>query len=306
MEKLRIVFMGSPEIAVPSLRALAEHYTVAGVVTQPDREAGRGKKIVRPAVKEAALELNIPVIQPERMKVPGTFEQLQEWNPDLIVVMAFGQILRRNVLELPRLGCLNAHASLLPRWRGASPIQAAILHGDAVSGVTIMQMDPGIDTGPMLRSREIAILPDDTTVTLSAKMADLAADLLIETIPGYAEGSIVPVPQPEEGACYTGMISKQDGILDFSPTAASLVCKVHAYNPWPCAAFEIEGETFKVYQAHTAENTDGLVPGTRTVLKGLPAIAAADGLLVLDELQAPGKKAMPGKAFLSGYRKWMD
>ncbi len=304
MDKLKIVFMGSPEIAVPALNALADHYSVVGVVTQPDREAGRGKKIVQPPVKEAALKRNIPVIQPEKMKVAGTFEQLQAWDPDLIVVMAFGQILRRNVLELPRLRCLNAHASLLPRWRGASPIQAAILNGDRTSGVTIMQMDPGIDTGPMLRSREIAIDPDDNTITLSEKMAALAAELLIETIPGYAEGTILPVPQPEEGACYTGMISKQDGILDFTRTAASLEQKVRAYNPWPTAMFEIEGETFKVYKAHIAGNTENLQPGTRTVFKGYPAIAAADGLLVLDELQAPGKKAMPGKAFLSGYRKW--
>ncbi len=306
MEKIRIVFMGSPEIAVPALKALAANYEVVGVVTQPDREAGRGKKIVMPAVKEAALELGIPVIQPERMKVPGTFEQLQEWNPDLIVVMAFGQILRANVLDLPKYGCLNAHASLLPRWRGASPIQAAILNGDAVSGVTIMQMDPGIDTGPMLRSREIAIAADDTTVTLSAKMAELAAELLLETIPGYIDGSIQPQPQPEEGSCYTGMINKEDGLLDFNGAAAPLEWKVRAYNPWPCAFFRIGEETFKVYRAHVAENSEGLQPGTRTVVKGVPAVAAADGLLVLDELQAPGKKAMPGKAFLSGYRKWLD
>ena len=306
MEKLRIVFMGSPEIAVPSLQALAEHFDVVGVVTQPDREAGRGKKIVMPAVKEAALALNIPVIQPEKMKVPGTIEQMQEWAPDLIVVMAFGQILRKNVLELPRLGCLNAHASLLPRWRGASPIQAAILNGDTVSGVTIMQMDPGIDTGPMLKARELPIEPYDTAVTLSAKMADAAAELLIEVIPDYAEGKLVPQPQPEEGACYTGMISKQDGLLDFSRPAEALVCQVHAYNPWPCAMFEINGETFKVYQAHTEFNSEALEPGTRTVVKGLPAVAASDGLLVLDELQAPGKKAMPGKAFLAGYRKWIN
>lgn len=304
MDKLKIVFMGSPEIAVPALKALAGHFDVVGVVTQPDREAGRGKKIVMPAVKEAALALNIPVIQPERMKVPGTFEQLEAWAPDLIVVMAFGQILRKNVLELPRLGCLNAHASLLPRWRGASPIQAAILNGDTVSGVTIMQMDPGIDTGPMLKARELPIEPYDTTVTLSAKMADLAAELLIEVIPDYAAGTLLPQPQQEEGACYTGMISKADGMLDFGQSAEALVCKVHAYNPWPCAMFEIDGETFKVYQAHTTSNNENLTPGTRTVVKGLPAIAAADGLLVLDELQAPGKKAMPGKAFLAGYRKW--
>lgn len=306
MEKLRIVYMGSPEISVPALKALALHHNVVGVVTQPDREAGRGKKIVPPPVKEAALELNIPVIQPERMKVPGTFEQLQEWAPDLIVVMAFGQILRKNVLELPRFGCLNAHASLLPRWRGASPIQAAILNADPVSGVTIMQMDPGIDTGPMLLAREIPIAADDTTVTLSAKMADLAAELLIETIPGYTEGTILPQPQPEEGACYTGMISKQDGILDFSQPAAALECKVRAYNPWPCAMAEFGGETFKVLRAHTAEDEAQLTPGSRTVYKGFPAVAAADALLVIDEIQAPGKKVMPGKAFLSGYRKWTE
>lgn len=298
--------MGSPEIAVPSLVALAEHYDVVGVVTQPDREAGRGKKIVQPPVKIAALARNIPVIQPERMKVPGTFEQLQEWAPDLIVVMAFGQILRKNVLELPRLGCLNAHASLLPRWRGASPIQAAILNGDSVSGVTIMQMDPGIDTGPMLTSREIGISLKDTTVTLSQRMAALAAELLIETIPAYAEGSLLPQPQPEEGACYTGMISKQDGLLDFTQPAAVLERKVRAYNPWPAAMFQAGEEMIKVYGAHTAECPELPAPGSRTVFGGLPAVAAADGLLVLDELQAPGKKAVPGKAFLSGYRKWME
>ena len=306
MEKIKIVFMGSPEIAVPALRALAAHYDVRGVVTQPDREAGRGKKIVMPAVKQAAMELGIPVIQPEKMKVPGTFEQLQEWAPDLIVVMAFGQILRKNVLELPRYGCLNAHASLLPRWRGASPIQASILNGDPLSGITIMQMDPGVDTGPMLSTREMAIAADDTAVSLSEKLSVMAADLLLETIPGYLSGTVVPRPQPEEGACYTGMISKQDGILDFSQPAAALERKIRAYQPWPVAQFAAGEDMCKVYRAHVAENTEALTPGTRTVVSGLPAVAAADGLLVIDEIQAPGKKAMPGKAFLSGYRKWME
>ena len=306
MEKIKIVFMGSPEIAVPALEAMAEHYDVRGVVTQPDREAGRGKKVVMPAVKQAALALNIPIIQPEKMKDPGTFEQLQAWDPDLIVVMAFGQILRKNVLELPRYGCINAHASLLPRWRGASPIQAAILNGDPVSGVTIMQMDPGVDTGPMLQAREMPIAADDTAVTLSEKLSAQAAELLIETIPGYIDGSILPQPQPEEGACYTGMISKQDGVLDFSKTAAELERKVRAYQPWPTAQFAVGDDMCKVYRAHIAENSEGLSAGTRTVSGGLPAVAAADALLVIDEIQAPGKKAMPGKAFLSGYRKWME
>lgn len=306
MSDLKIVFMGSPDIAVPTLRALAAEYNVVGVVTQPDREAGRGKKIVMPAVKTAALELGIPVIQPEKMKQPGVVEQLEAWNADMIVVMAFGKILRSWLLDMPKYGCLNVHASLLPRWRGASPIQAAILNGDAQSGVTIMQMDPGMDTGPMLSVRALDIAPDDTTGTLSDKLAELGAELLMETIPGYLDGSIRPQAQPEEGMTYTGLISKSDGLMDFTQSVCSLECKVRAFDPWPSAFFMLGENSIKVLKAHIEENPDGLPAGTHLVFRKFPAIAAADGILVLDEVQAPGKKPMPGSAFLSGCRSWME
>lgn len=296
--------MGSPEISVPLLRAAAEAYNVVGVVTQPDREAGRGKKIAMPPVKQAAAELGIPVIQPNRMKDPGVFEQLQAWEPDLMVVMAFGQILRKNVLDLPKYGCLNAHASLLPRWRGAAPIQAAILNGDETTGITVMVMDPGIDTGPMLQSRPIPIAADDTTETLGQKLALIAADLMIETIPGYLDGTIPPRPQPEEGACYVKMIDKQEGLMDFSGSAVSLERKVRAFDPWPSAFFMFNDAAIKVHRAHVEPNEGSFPPGTRLTFRGCPAVAASDGLLILDEIQAPGKKAMPGKAFLAGCRNW--
>ena len=300
---MRIIFMGTPAFAVPSLEALASNHEVIAVFTRPDAVRSRGRALEPSPVKVRAEELGIPVCECSRIS-PDEIAAMRELAPDLIAVAAYGAILPDPMLDIAPKGCINVHASLLPRWRGASPIQAAILNGDTVSGVTIMQMDPGIDTGPMLKARELPIESYDTTVTLSAKMADLAAELLIEVIPDYAAGRLLPQPQPEEGACYTGMISKADGMLDFTQSAEALVCKVHAYNPWPCAMFEIDGETFKVYQAHAVNNKEGLTPGTRTVEKGLPAIAAADGLLALDELQAPGKKAMPGKAFLAGYRKW--
>ncbi len=188
----RIVFMGSPEFALPALQRLAANYNVVGVVTQPDRPAGRGRSLAIPPVKRFALEQGLPVIQPERLKETDAMHQLQEWAPDVIVVAAFGQILRQPVLELPPYGCINIHASLLPRWRGAAPIHAAILNADPVTGVTIMRMDAGIDTGPILSQRAIPILLEDTGGSLGQRLADLGADLLIETLPGYLEGRITP------------------------------------------------------------------------------------------------------------------
>ena len=176
----RIVFMGSPDFALPGLRALAQDYEVAGVITQPDRASGRGREIKMPPVKTLALELGIPVMQPEKLRAPEAMQQLLAWNPDLIVVAAFGQILKRDVLELPRFGCLNVHASLLPRWRGAAPINAAILHGDEETGVTIMQMDVGLDTGPMLAKRSLRLSADDTAASVTEALSHLGADLLIE------------------------------------------------------------------------------------------------------------------------------
>src|SRR5512145_994434 len=192
----RIVFMGSPDFALSTLKALAEHYEVIGVVTQPDRASGRGRELKPPSVKLLAQELSLPVIQPEKLRQPEAMEQLRAWNPDLIVVAAFGQILRKDVLELPPHGCINVHASLLPRWRGAAPINAAILHGDEETGVTIMQMNVGLDTGPMLAKRSIRLTRDDTAGSVSQALSALGADLLIETLPRWIAGRITPTPQP--------------------------------------------------------------------------------------------------------------
>ncbi|HEY5902380.1 MAG TPA: methionyl-tRNA formyltransferase, partial [Anaerolineales bacterium] len=181
----RLVFMGSPDFALPTLRALSERYQVVGVVTQPDRPSGRGRGLTPPPVKTLALELGLPLIQPERLRLPDAMEALRTFAPDLIVVAAFGQILKPSVLDLPRYGCINVHASLLPRWRGAAPINAAILHGDHETGVTIMRMDPGLDTGPILSQAAIPIGPDETAGELYERLSMLGAELLIETLPGY-------------------------------------------------------------------------------------------------------------------------
>jgi methionyl-tRNA formyltransferase len=292
--------MGSPDFAVPSLRAMAGDYPIVGVVTQPDREAGRGRTVVAPPVKRAALELGLPVIQPEKLRAPEAMAQLQAWNPDLIVIAAFGQILRPAVLDLPRFGCVNVHGSLLPRWRGAAPIQAAILAGDEETGVTIMKMDSGVDTGPMLSQRAMPIKADDTAGSLFEKMSTLGAELLVETLPGYLDGLIQPRPQPEEGVTYATMLKKEDGLLNFTRSAEELARRVRALNPWPGAFFEWQGGLMKIHQAHAVAGR--VEPGVHLVLQKMPAIGTGDGILVLDIVQPAGKKAMEGKAFLAGTR----
>jgi len=300
--------MGSPDFALHTLRALHEDYPVAGVVTQPDRAAGRGRELRSPPVKMLALELGIPVIQPEKLREPEAMEQLRAWSPDVIVVAAFGQILRQDVLDLPAFGCINVHASLLPRWRGAAPINAAILHGDEETGITIMKMDIGLDTGPILSQRSVRIKPDETAGSLFETLSQLGADALLETLPGYFAGEIAPRPQPEDGATYAGMLKKQEGELDFSQTAAELERKVRAFNPWPGTYFDWDGGRLKVHKASTAFVFTYMFqsPGTRTVHEGQPAIYGGDNtMLVLEEVQLAGKKRMDGKAFLAGARDWV-
>jgi methionyl-tRNA formyltransferase len=303
---VRIVFMGSPEFARPSLQALATNFEVVGVVTQPDKPAGRGQVLTPPPVKILALELGLPVIQPHRLKEPATIVQLQAWQPELIVVAAFGQILRPAVLDLPPKGCINVHASLLPRWRGAAPAQAVILAGDAFTGVTIMRMDAGIDTGPMLNQRAIPILPEDTAGTLSNRLANLGADLLVETLPGYLYGTVQAQMQDESQATYAPMFKKEAGQLDFTRPAALLARQVRAYNPWPGAYTTWQGQIFKVHCAHAVAGPadPNLTPGQPEIVEGKPAWATAEGLLVLDEVQPAGKKPMPGEIFLRGARNW--
>ncbi|MFL7868017.1 MAG: methionyl-tRNA formyltransferase [Anaerolineales bacterium] len=302
--KSKIVFMGSPDFALPSLRALYENYSVVGVVTQPDRAAGRGRELKAPPVKTLALELGIPVSQPEKLRQPEAMEQLRAWSPDLIVVAAFGQILRQDVLDLPPFGCINVHASLLPRWRGAAPINAAILHGDEETGITIMKMDAGLDTGPILSQRSVRIGPDETAGSLFETLSQLGADLLLDTLPAYLAGELEPRPQPEEGVTYAPMLKKEEGSLDFSRPAEELERKVRAFNPWPGTFFNWDGGMLKVHRASISPGKKR--KGERLIHNGLPTVGTSDGLLVLEEVQPAGKKAMPGKAFLAGARNWVE
>jgi methionyl-tRNA formyltransferase len=299
-----VVFMGSPDFSLPTLRALSAAYDVVGVVTQPDRASGRGRELKAPPVKTLALELGIPVMQPEKLRQPEAMEQLRKWNPDLIVVAAFGQILRREVLELPRYGCINVHASLLPRWRGAAPINAAILHGDEETGVTIMVMDVGLDTGPMLSKRSIRLTRDETAGSAFERLSRLGADLLVETLPDYLSGKLTPMPQPEEGVTYAPMMKKEEGRLDFTQDAESLERRVRAFNPWPGAFMDFDGTLLKIHRARVEV---GLAPvGQRLVVQDQPAVGAGGGLLILEEVQPAGKKTMSGRAFLAGARQWAD
>jgi methionyl-tRNA formyltransferase len=258
-----------------------------------------------PPVKLLAQSLGIEVIQPERLREPEAQEKLRAWAPDLIVVTAFGQILRKSVLDLPRYGCVNVHASLLPRWRGAAPIQAAILHGDARSGATIMVMDPGIDTGPMLSQQLMQILPQDTAGSLGERLSEAGADLLLQTLPAYLDDSLQPQPQDDDGATYAPMLKKEEGLLDFTQPAAALERRVRAFNPWPGAYLEWLGQPLKIHRAHV-QTCDHAAPGGRCAIDGLPAISTPDGCLVFDEVQPAGKRPMPGRAFLNGNRQWAE
>ncbi len=294
--------MGSPGFSVPVLRALAGSYPLVGVVTQPDRPAGRGRTLVAPAVKVAALELGLPVIQPEKLRLPAAMARLSEWNPDLIIVAAFGQILRPEVLDLPRFGCINVHGSLLPRWRGAAPVQAAILAGDPETGITIMKMDPGIDTGPILSQRSISIGPEETGGTLFEKLAHLGADLLLDTLTASLAGELRPQSQPTEGVTYAPMLRKEDELLDFNHTAEELERRVRALQPSPGAYFLVNGQSIKVCRASIAAGK--IKPGQRLVQEGYPAVGTVDGVLILNVVQPAGKRAMSGKDFLRGAREW--
>jgi len=298
--------MGSPEFAVPALQALKGEYPVVGVVTQPDRPAGRGRELSAPAVKLAAQAMGIDVLQPARLRAPEALAQLRAGAPALIVVAAYGQILRAEALDLPRYGCITVHASLLPRWRGAAPINAAILHGDAETGVTIMRMDPGMDTGPTLTQRAVPIARADTALPLTAKLAALGAALLLETLPRYLSGELTPVTQDNELATYAPMLKKEDGLLDCNQPAEALARQVRAYPPWPGTSLAWDSGMLKVLRARALPGAGGaLPPGERSVVDGLPAVRAADGLLLLEEVQPPGKKPMPGKSFLQGARNWV-
>lgn len=298
----RIIFMGTPEFAVPCLTTLIDTQTVVGVVTQPDKPAGRGNKLRPSPVKVLAEAAGIPVYQPKSLRKEDAADPLREWRPDLIIVAAFGQILRPHVLYLPPKGSLNVHASLLPRWRGASPIQHAILAGDSVTGVTLMRMDEGLDTGDMYVQQSLLIDPRETAATLHDRLATLGADMLRHHLPGILDDRLSPTPQGAGGSTYAPMIRKEAGEIDWRQDAATLDRHVRAMTPWP-GAFTWWGEVMlKILGARPlVDGWPAGVPGQVVrVAEGTAVLAGAGGLL-LDIVQAPGKRPTTAEDFVHGH-----
>lgn len=295
-----VVFMGTPDFAVPSLWAVTGAHRVIAVYTQPDKPVGRGQTLQASPVKQAALVHHIPVYQPEKLRRPDVVQQLAALHPDVIVVAAYGQILPQTVLDIPRYGCINVHASLLPRWRGAAPIQAALLAGDTQTGVTIMQMEAGLDTGPMLRSESIDISPRETAQTLHDKLARLGARLLIETLEDYLAGRLTPTPQPAEGVTWAPQIEKQHGRIDWNKTAIDIDRQVRAFTPWPGTFTTWNGQTLKVIAGHPILTASAPIGQVIPHAEGA-AIGTAQGVYVLQSVQLAGKKAVSIADFLRGY-----
>jgi len=293
--------MGTPAFAVPTLEALGETYQVVGVVTQPDRRAGRGRKTRPSPVKRAALSRDLPIFQSRSLCTPEALAQLADWEPDVIVVAAFGQLLTQDVLDLPPHGCLNVHASLLPRWRGAAPVAAAILAGDEVTGVTIMKMDAGLDTGPIVAQHKEPIRSNDTRATLGERLSQMGAELLVKTLPSYLVGELQPQPQQEEKATFAERLHKEDGQLDWTDSAVELDQRIRAFSPWPGTFTFWGGKRLKVIQATPLPDWQGdAAPGMVFDLENGAAVATGEGALRLEEVQLAGKRAMDVTAFLCG------
>ncbi|MGI6069908.1 MAG: methionyl-tRNA formyltransferase [Blautia sp.] len=312
---MRIVFMGTPDFSVGALRALYEAgHEVAGVVTQPDKPKGRGKSLAYPPVKEEALKLGLPVYQPSKVRAPEFLEVLKGLKPDVIVVVAFGQIIPKSILELAPYGCINVHASLLPKYRGAAPIQRAVIDGEKVSGVTIMRMDEGLDTGDMISKAEVELSPEETGGSLFEKLSDVGARLLVETLPAIFSGEAVYEVQPKESPTpYAGMISKQEGCISWEKSAEEIERLVRGLNPWPSAYTYLDGKGLKIWRSHVAASDDGRYSDIFDAAAGKKpgdivgadkrgiCVKTGDGLLCIDELQLEGKKRMTADAFLRGY-----
>lgn len=306
---VRIIFMGTPDFAVPALAALVSPvakgrgYDVVTVVTQPDRPSGRGKRLTPSPVKVEADSAGLRVLQPETLRTEAAFAALAELQPDLVVVAAFGQILRKNVLELPRYGCLNIHASLLPRWRGAAPIAAAIQAGDKETGVSLMLMDEGLDTGPVLARWPIPIKSTDTTGTLTIELAEAGAGLLLDTLPAWLAGEIRPEPQEERLATLAPRLKKEDGAINWKRSAVEIERQVRAFDPWPGAFTEGPRGSFKLLAVEVAPDVVApkpAEPGTLFQYQRGVYVLTGEGVLRLVAVQPAGKKPMPAEAMLHG------
>ncbi|MFD2661030.1 methionyl-tRNA formyltransferase [Paenibacillus thailandensis] len=303
---MRIVFMGTPEFAVPSLKLLLEQgYEVVAVVTQPDRPKGRKRVLTPSPVKEEALRHGLPVLQPERMRSEDAVAAVAALKPDLIVTAAYGQILPKGVLELPRLGCINVHGSLLPKYRGGAPIQRSIMNGERVTGVTIMYMAAGLDTGDMISRVEVPIEDDDTSGTMFEKLSVAGAKLLGATLPSIIDGTAGAVPQREEEATYAPNLTREDERIDWSKSAVQIHNQIRGLSPMAGAFTQLEGEVFKVWAASLASDKEkaGALPGEvlRADSDGI-AVQTGEGVLLLKQIQPAGKKAMPASEWLKGAR----
>jgi methionyl-tRNA formyltransferase len=304
---LRVVFMGTPDLARTVLAALAEdaRWQLAAVVAQPDKPTGRGLQLTPPPVKAEALARGLPVLQPLKARDPEFLAQLRALAPDLIVVAAYGQILPQALLDIPRHGCVNVHTSILPRWRGAAPIQWAIAEGDAETGVTIMRMEAGLDTGPIISLARTAITGADTGQTLHDRLAQLGATLLRETIPGYVAGELVPRPQPGEGVTYARKITKDDGRLDWTRPAVTLWNRLRAFTPWPGAFCQMPAEPNpRLLKVHAAQPVAGsgepgaVLAADRTGI----VVACGEGALRLTEVQPEAGRRLTAEQFVAGHR----
>ena len=307
---MKIVFMGTPDFAAEALDALCRAgHEILLVVTQPDRPKGRGQTLVPCAAKETALKYGLKVFQPERIKRPEAVEELKKYPADVYVVAAFGQILSQEILDLPRLGCLNIHGSLLPKYRGAAPIQWAVINGDKVTGITIMQMNAGMDTGDILMQRELPISEEDTGASLFDRMTELGGSLIVEALEKLEAGLLTPVKQDEDKASYASMLKKEMGRIDWKRSASELACLIRGLNSWPGAYSMSGGRTYKLHMAHEAGREEareigrkGARPG-EVVLSGGDAlyVACGEGILAITEIQPEGKKRMNAHDFSLGY-----
>ena len=305
-KSLKIIFAGTPDFAAKHLQALLNSsHQVIGVFTQPDKPAGRGNKLTASPVKQLALQNNLPVYQPISLKDSANQQIIADLNADIMIVVAYGLILPQTVLDMPKYGCLNVHGSLLPRWRGAAPIQRACWAGDTETGITIMQMDVGLDTGDMLYKEKCHIEDDDTSATLYNKLAQIGPDALLKTLKLIIEGKAKPEKQNESQVTYATKLSKQEAKLDWNLTATQLERCIRAFNPWPVSYFEINGELIKVWQANVISETTDKTPGTilQADKSGIQ-IATQDGVINMTLLQPAGKKPMSAQDFLNSRKAW--
>lgn len=299
---MRVVFMGTPDFSVKILEAVLAEHEVVLAVTQPDKPRGRSGKLQFPPVKECALRHGIEVFQPKRIRDREHVEHLLSYAPEIIIVAAFGQILPQSILDMPRYGCVNVHASLLPKYRGASPIQWAVINGDAVTGVTTMRMDAGIDTGDIIAKREVPVSSDETGGSLFDKLADAGAALCVETMAQLEQQTAVFTPQNHEESTHTSMITKELGCIDWGRPAEEIERLVRGLNPWPGTYTFLNGKSLKLWRTHVVGRESGCAPGTVLLedRKGL-LVQTGENLLALDEVQPEGKKRMEIAAFRNGY-----